>query len=67
MYKKILLGIIAFGLVSVVAMGIVSASPAKQESGDQDSFRLLVAVLSDARDKKPAFEHSERPVGGRVH
>ena len=51
MYKRILLGIIAFGLVSGAALGIVSASPAMQESGEQDSFRLLVAVINDAHEK----------------
>ncbi len=51
MYEKLLAGIVAFGLLSVAALGIVSASPAKQVSGEQDSFQFLIVVLSDLNDR----------------
>ncbi len=49
MLKKTALGILAFALVSVIALGIVSASPNGQSGAD--SFALLLSALSDANDK----------------
>lgn len=51
MLKKTILGIVAFGLLSVVAMGIVSASPGGRTDTAPDSFTFLVYVLADANSK----------------
>ena len=51
MLKKTLSGIIAFTLLSIIALGIVSASPNAQTETGPDSFTFLVFVLSDANTK----------------
>lgn len=51
MIRKTTLGIAAFALLSILALGIVSASPNAQSETGVDSFTFLVAVLSDANDK----------------
>ncbi len=48
MLKKTLSGIIAFTLLSIIALGIVSASPNAQAETGPDSFTFFVFVLSDA-------------------
>ncbi len=48
MLKKILLGAISITLLSIVALGIVSASPNSQSSENSDSFTFLIVALSDA-------------------
>ena len=50
MLKKTSLGIMAFALVSVIALGIVSASPSGQSGTGTDSFAFLLLTLSDADD-----------------
>ena len=48
MLKKIMLGAISITLLSIIALGIVSASPNSQASAGADSFTLLIVALSDA-------------------
>ncbi len=62
MYKKAVLVITMLSLFSVIALGIVSATPsspdntssvtpsATPQSQDNDSFEFLIAALSDARE-----------------
>ena len=52
MVKKTLTAITAFTLLSVMAVGTVSASPNEQEEGTGSaSFQLLTAALTDANNK----------------
>ena len=52
MVKKTLTAITAFTLLSVIALGTVSASPNEQEEGTGSaSFQLLTAALTDANNK----------------
>ena len=51
MAKKTALGIIMFALMSVVALGIVSASPSAQSETGADPFAFLALALADAEDK----------------
>ena len=48
MLKKTIFGVTAFVLVSIIAFGIVSASPSAQSSETADSFNILVMALADA-------------------
>ena len=51
MIKKTALGIMVFALLSVVALGIVSASPNVRSEPRTDPFTFLVIVLTDAEIK----------------
>ena len=51
MLKKTLLGTVVFVLLSIIALGIVSASPNAQSDTGQESFTFFVFVLSDANAK----------------
>ena len=51
MIKKIATGVTAFVLLSIVTLGVVSASPNTQTSVRSASFQFLTAVLMDADDK----------------
>ena len=51
MLKKTILGIVAVILMSVIALGIVSASPSSQAGTGPESFTFLVLVIEDANDK----------------
>ncbi len=51
MIKKTALGIMIFALLSVVALGIVSASPNARSEPRTDPFTFLVIVLADAEIK----------------
>ena len=64
MLKKTTLGIIAFALASVIALGIVSASPNGQSG--TDSFALLLSALSDANDKGLMSEETTVALGDYV-
>ena len=48
MLKKTVAGTIAFALMSMIALGIVSASPSGQADTGPDSFTFLLFALSDA-------------------
>ena len=51
MLKKTILGIVAVILMSIIALGIVSASPNSQAGSGPESFTFLVLVIEDANDK----------------
>ena len=51
MLKKTILGLAAVVLMSIVALGIVSASPSGQSGTGSGSFTFLVFALSDADSK----------------
>ena len=51
MLKKTVAGTIAFALVSMIALGIVSASPNGQADTGPDSFTFLLFALSDANGR----------------
>ena len=48
MYRKALFGTAAFGLLAVLTVSIVAASPG---DGDSQAFGFLVSALTDAQDK----------------
>ena len=51
MIKKILTTITALTLLSIIALGVVSASPNMQTDARSASFEILAAVLADANSK----------------
>ena len=51
MIEKTVTGVTAFVLLSIVALGVVSASPNTQTSVRSASFQFLITVLMDADDK----------------
>ena len=51
MLKKTVVGTILFILMSVIALGIVSASPSGQTDTGPDSFTFLLLALSDANGR----------------
>ena len=48
MYRKALIGTAAFGLLAVLTVSVVAASPG---DGDSQAFGFLVSALTDAQDK----------------
>ena len=50
-FGKIVIAFIAFGLVSILMLGIVLASPNARAETEVSPFKFLVAVLTDANDK----------------
>ncbi len=50
MTKKILIAIAVFVLLSIIVIGVVSASPSRQQS-EAGPLGFLIAVLNDASDK----------------
>ena len=51
MFRKIFIGAIVLGLLSLVTLDRVYASPGGQVLEDPDSFDLLIETLTDANEK----------------
>ncbi len=51
-FGRILVGIIAFGLITAAALGTAYASDSRADAGS-DSYELLLETLADAHSSTP--------------